>query len=383
MNFEKSKFLSYYQNLGFKSDDIVYVGSSLLKHIRQRDLHKVIMDSLIEYFHNGTIVMPAFNFNFPENNFFSVSQTVSQSGILSEYFRKEYSEFRTFNTPTHSVCIFGKELNNFKKLNSITPFGENSVFQLLKNLNSKVLLFDCSLHQGAPHYHWLEEINNVPYRYWKKFTGNVENENKAFEVVFFMYVRKDNIKVNADIIENKLLKNKKFHSLNYNGMKISMFDVNDLYTSFNNEIKKNPYILVENQGQLIGVDHIGICSKYNDKIEAFFKKHFNLQDGPNGNIESIDGKVKYFGGLNVDLEFVYPNSSISKVYNHSETFYNSPIHHIALEVKSLDETILYFKKNGISIIDNKIFKSPKENHRVAFLSPHKTGGILVELVSNN
>jgi methylmalonyl-CoA/ethylmalonyl-CoA epimerase len=55
------------------------------------------------------------------------------------------------------------------------------------------------------------------------------------------------------------------------------------------------------------------------------------------------------------------------------------LHHIALEVEGLDAALLFLKSLGVPLID----ETPKvgaRGHRIAFVHPKATGGVLVELV---
>jgi methylmalonyl-CoA/ethylmalonyl-CoA epimerase len=55
------------------------------------------------------------------------------------------------------------------------------------------------------------------------------------------------------------------------------------------------------------------------------------------------------------------------------------LHHIALEVEDLDAAITTLKALGVPLLD----ADPRlgaHNHRVAFLHPKATGGVLIELV---
>ncbi|MEJ2082430.1 MAG: VOC family protein, partial [Acidobacteriota bacterium] len=54
------------------------------------------------------------------------------------------------------------------------------------------------------------------------------------------------------------------------------------------------------------------------------------------------------------------------------------IHHISLEVDDLDATLERLKKMNVQLID----KDPRGGaggRRIAFIHPHSTGGVLVEL----
>jgi methylmalonyl-CoA/ethylmalonyl-CoA epimerase len=55
------------------------------------------------------------------------------------------------------------------------------------------------------------------------------------------------------------------------------------------------------------------------------------------------------------------------------------LHHIAVEVEGLDEMLAALKERGVALID----QTPRigaHGHRVAFVHPKATGGVLIELV---
>ena len=130
----------------------------------------------------GTIVMPAFNFDFCKGKPFDPVNSVSQTGILCEEFRKRPNVGRTIYTPFHSVCVEGPLKHEILELKPVSSFASNSVFQFLHDIDAKQLLIGCGYQQGVVHFHWLEEKFEVPYRYWKKFDGEVVGEG---EKVFF------------------------------------------------------------------------------------------------------------------------------------------------------------------------------------------------------
>ena len=55
------------------------------------------------------------------------------------------------------------------------------------------------------------------------------------------------------------------------------------------------------------------------------------------------------------------------------------LHHLAIEVEGIDEALVFLKSLGVQLID----ETPRvgaHGHRVAFIHPKATGGLLVELV---
>ena len=55
------------------------------------------------------------------------------------------------------------------------------------------------------------------------------------------------------------------------------------------------------------------------------------------------------------------------------------LHHIAVEVEGIEQALLALKALGIALIDETPRKGAR-GHKVAFLHPKATGGVLVELV---
>ena len=55
------------------------------------------------------------------------------------------------------------------------------------------------------------------------------------------------------------------------------------------------------------------------------------------------------------------------------------LHHLALEVEGIEEALIFLKALGVQLID----ETPRvgaHGHKVAFIHPKATGGLLVELV---
>ena len=55
------------------------------------------------------------------------------------------------------------------------------------------------------------------------------------------------------------------------------------------------------------------------------------------------------------------------------------IHHIAIEVEGIDEALASLRALGVPLVDG-VARAGARGHRVAFIHPKATGGVLVELV---
>lgn len=77
------------------------------------------------------------------------------------------------------------------------------------------------------------------------------------------------------------------------------------------------------------------------------------------------------------IELVEPTEENSPINRFLERR-GEGIHHISFEVDNLQEHLDLLKKKNVKLIDEKPRKGA-EGHRIAFIHPHSTGGVLVEL----
>ena len=181
---------------GLASGDVFLLHSDirrLLTEFKKKRIKldtSIIINSFLDLIgDNGTMLMPLFNFtDFIENKFFSIRNSKSMMGILTERFRIDYKVLRTKH-PVYSFAVIGKDANKFKKDN-FSAYGKESPFQVLKDLNGKIAILDLSEQKSMTFYHHIEELNNVEWRYHKIFEGIYEDfENKKSKQKYSIFVR--------------------------------------------------------------------------------------------------------------------------------------------------------------------------------------------------
>ena len=129
--------------------------------------------------------------------------------------------------------------------------------------------------------------------------------------------------------------------------------------------------------KVIGIEHIGIAVEDLEKNASFWKNIIGLK---HCGIEDVDGQgvltdIYDTGSGKIELLVSkYPDSPISKFIKKRGT----GIHHICLIVEDIDEAIERMNKNKIKLIGDTPTIGA-ENHKVIFIHPRSTGGILVEL----
>jgi len=189
---------------GLDSGDIVMVHSRLFSlgrvapGITKDYFTDLFIDTLLDVIGpEGTLIFPTFTFSTCKTGVFDVAKTGSEVGVLSERARHRKDSVRTLH-PIFSVALFGKRIGTFQNASINTCFGENSLFDLLHQLNSvgsdkgkvKFVTIGVDIPTEAVTYvHSIEEKMQVPYRYNKNFQCVVRADNKDFTSNVQFYVR--------------------------------------------------------------------------------------------------------------------------------------------------------------------------------------------------
>lgn len=125
------------------------------------------------------------------------------------------------------------------------------------------------------------------------------------------------------------------------------------------------------------IDHIGIAVESIDKTLPFYT---NILCLPFQQIETIDHEQVRVATLSigtVKIELLEPMSESSPIYTFLQKK-GEGIHHIALKVDSLDQSLNYLKHVEIKLIDNYPTLGANQT-KIAFVHPSSTYGVLLEL----
>ena len=126
-----------------------------------------------------------------------------------------------------------------------------------------------------------------------------------------------------------------------------------------------------------GIDHIGIAVKSLDSVLETLKDGLGLDPTFEENVS--DQKVRVVGfkiGQSV-IEYFEPTSADSPISKFLDKKGNG-IHHIALRVDNLNESLNTLKSKGFQLID-EVARSGAEGKKIAFLHPSSFDRILIEL----
>ena len=258
------KIIKGIKKLNFKSTDNVYLGIDLgkvlfndykkifenenvsLNEIRNYVTTKIIKN-LKNYFKNGTIIVPSFNFDYFKDRKFN-KLTKSTLGPFENSFIKEKGVSRS-NHPIFSICAFGKNKKKILEPCGLFSFGQNSPFNNFIKNNVIFLNIGLPFKDTCTYVHHVEHLNGVNHRYYKAVTGKVYEGGKYINKTYYSFVRykliMDNVK-RAEYKIEKMLKNKKYlKEINDPKIYLSKVYAKDVFKCANDALHRDPFVFLK------------------------------------------------------------------------------------------------------------------------------------------
>ncbi len=139
------------------------------------------------------------------------------------------------------------------------------------------------------------------------------------------------------------------------------------------------------------IDHVAICVADVDAAQVAWKKAFGIDGSAREVVESqkTDAVLLPIGEGETALELIAPHrggaSDPVGTNDGLEKFLakrGPGLHHVAIEVEGIEQALGLLKTLGVRLID----ETPRigaRGHKVAFVHPSVTGGVLVELVEES
>mgnify|MGYP001082635638 CR=1 FL=1 len=238
--YENKDFDDIFKQININPGDKILVSSSILKLlIQSRKENKkfdgnIIIDSLISTIgENGTLMFPAYNWDFCKGKDFDYNKTPSSAGSLSNLALKR-KDFQRTKNPIYSFAVTGKNKDYICNLNHESCFGLDSPFGYLIENHGKNLFIDIDYKEGFTFDHVAEETVGVDYRYFKHFSGFYTDKlNRQTRVNYKMYVRNLSLNISMTAIDKKfdeiLIKNNAYTKKIENGISFILIDINRAY----------------------------------------------------------------------------------------------------------------------------------------------------------
>ena len=130
--------------------------------------------------------------------------------------------------------------------------------------------------------------------------------------------------------------------------------------------------------QDLPLDHVAIAVHSIDDVLPSFQAATGGQGSPRERVESQGVELCFVGSGPGRLELLQPLTPDSPVGRFLAK--RGPgLHHIAYRVEDLEAALAAARRKGLELID-ELPRPGAHGHRVAFLHPRSTGGVLIELV---
>ena len=125
------------------------------------------------------------------------------------------------------------------------------------------------------------------------------------------------------------------------------------------------------------IDHVAICVKDIDEAASKYKEAFGLEPREREVVASQKTEAMLLPIGDTDVELISPrgNEGLERFLEKR----GPGLHHIAIEVEGIEDALAFLKSIGVPLIDEAP-RTGARGHKVAFVHPKATGGVLVELV---
>jgi lactoylglutathione lyase/methylmalonyl-CoA/ethylmalonyl-CoA epimerase len=125
------------------------------------------------------------------------------------------------------------------------------------------------------------------------------------------------------------------------------------------------------------IDHIGIAVKDLNETTRFYRENLGLEIEGIEEIKEQKVKVAIIPVGESRIELLQSTNLDGPIAKFIEKR-GEGIHHIALEVERIEETLQKMKKKGVQLVDQKP-RIGANRMKIAFLHPRSTKGVLIEL----
>jgi len=135
-----------------------------------------------------TLALPTFTFSFCKGRSFHRLRSPSETGLLGDWFLEMTGTLRTPH-PLYSFAVAGPLADQIIACPTTTTFGVDSPLALFERENARIVMFGCGWELYCTQFHRYEEEAEVPYRYFKDFSGEADYGGGEKTVRARMYVR--------------------------------------------------------------------------------------------------------------------------------------------------------------------------------------------------
>jgi aminoglycoside 3-N-acetyltransferase len=187
----------------------------------------------------GTLVIPSFNFNLHNDEYYNPTKTLPITGALAVAALKRPEFFRTKN-PLHSFLVWGEHAEALAALNNKSSFSADSPFAFMNENHATMLLIDTSVSAAFTFVHHVEEMEKVHYRKYKTIGINFdENTGNAIRKEYLLYAKKPGWTMDLAGLETLLTEKQIARKLLINQVPFTLVALHEAYPIIRDDIRGN------------------------------------------------------------------------------------------------------------------------------------------------
>jgi aminoglycoside 3-N-acetyltransferase len=239
-------YLDMFRQLDIKPGSLVMVTADLtrLAMVTRRkegefNINRFI-DDLKQCLGKGsTLVIPSFNFNLKNNEYYNPHKSLPITGALAVAALKRPEFLRTKN-PLHSFLVWGEHAEALSALNNKSSFSEDSPFAFMNDHRAKMLLIDTTISAAFTFVHHVEEMEKVGYRKYKTIGINVEeNAEETVRKEYLLYAKRPGWTMDLAGLETLLTEKQIAKKMLINQVPFTLVDLQAAYPVIKNDIERN------------------------------------------------------------------------------------------------------------------------------------------------
>jgi aminoglycoside 3-N-acetyltransferase len=239
--------------VGVRSGDGLLVHSALQLLGRPEGGLQMYLDALLAAIGpQGTLAVPTFTFEFARGKEYDLKTSPSVGmGAFSEFVRQQPGVGRTKH-PMQSLAVIGARAKELAEIDTSSAFESGSVFERLLELDFKLLLLGAEV-QAASIVHYSEQRARVPYRYWKEFSGRVNQDRNWTTQTYRMLVRNMDLDPQLRLapIQSTLESKGQWHSAKLNYGEIACCTLQNFVAAADGLLAADAWALVANKPEQV------------------------------------------------------------------------------------------------------------------------------------
>lgn len=242
--------VSALQTVGIRPGETIFVHSDLKSFgkldpgISRNEYLEAFIQAFLEAVGGeGTLIMPTFSYTLTSKRIFDAESTPSTVGAMTEFFRKMNDVVRS-NDPIFSIAAIGRDKQYFTEVGA-DCFGKDSIFEKLYERDASLVFIGETFDITFMHY--AEQRRGVPYRFLKRFDGEIRagGMNRPCSYLYNVRPLDQNIEYDLEGIASFFSSEGVLRQAPIGYSKVRKVGAKDAYDAIERGFRKNVYFLLK------------------------------------------------------------------------------------------------------------------------------------------